>query len=98
MVHHNFVRTHDSLKKLIKKQIKGKVWGKYKKQTPMMSIGITDHIWTLKEFQALQARINKTVDSMEQLSKEIMGLRCFKTARFIRKRGYSVKKLLVRHI
>lgn len=49
MAHHNLVRTHDSLKKPDKKQIKGKVWSKYKKQTPMMSIGITDHIWTLKE-------------------------------------------------
>jgi len=54
MVHHNFVRTHDSLKKPDKKKpIKGKVWGKYKKQTPMMSIGITDHIWTLKELLTL---------------------------------------------
>ena len=49
MADHNFVRTHDSLKKPDKKHIKGKVWRKYKKQTPMMSIGITDHIWTLKE-------------------------------------------------
>jgi len=43
-----------------------------------------------KDFQALQARINKTVDSMEQLSKELMGLRCFKTARFIRKHSNNV--------
>ncbi|BDZ69346.1 hypothetical protein [Methanobacterium ferruginis] len=49
MTEHNFVRTHDSLKKPYKKQIKGKVWRKYKNQTPMMSAGITDHIWTLKE-------------------------------------------------
>ncbi|BDZ68649.1 hypothetical protein [Methanobacterium ferruginis] len=49
MTEHNFVRTHDSLKKPYKKQIKGKVWRKYKNQTPMMSVGITDHIWTLKE-------------------------------------------------
>lgn len=44
MTHHNFVRTHHSLKKPEKTQIKGKTYRKYKKQTPMMSIGITNHI------------------------------------------------------
>jgi hypothetical protein len=38
-----------------------------------------------KNFQALQVRIDKTVDAMEKLSKELVELRCFKTARFIRK-------------
>jgi len=49
MTHHNFVRTHDSLKIPKLTQIQGKTWKKYQKQTPLMSIGITDHIWTLKE-------------------------------------------------
>ncbi|NYB26453.1 MAG: hypothetical protein HVN34_09460 [Methanobacteriaceae archaeon] len=49
ITNHNFIRTHESLKIVDKKQIKGKTWKKYRKQTPTMSIGITDHIWTLKE-------------------------------------------------
>ena len=49
MTDHNFVRTHDSLKKPCKTQVNGKVWRKYQKRTPMMSVGITDHIWTLEE-------------------------------------------------
>ena len=49
MAHHNFVRTHLSLKKPIKIHVRGNVWKKYRSQTPMMSIGITDHVWTLDE-------------------------------------------------
>jgi hypothetical protein len=49
MTAHNFVRTHHGLKKENIEKIKGKVWKKYDKMTPMMSIGLTDHIWTLKE-------------------------------------------------
>jgi len=41
---HNFVRTHWSLQKPNLKRIKGNVWKKYDKITPMMSIGLTDHI------------------------------------------------------
>jgi len=46
---HNFTRPHDALKKDNLKQINGKTWQKYDKITPMMSIGITNHIWSLKE-------------------------------------------------
>ena len=49
MADHNFVRTHWSLQKPNLKRIQGNVWQKYDKITPMMSIGLTDHIWTLKE-------------------------------------------------
>jgi len=49
MTNHNFVRTHEALKILDNKQIQGKTWRKYQKRTPSMSIGITDHIWTLEE-------------------------------------------------
>jgi len=47
--YHNLVRKHHSLKKENLKQIKGKVWKKYDKITPMMSIGKTDHAWSFKE-------------------------------------------------
>jgi hypothetical protein len=46
---HNFVKPHHSLKKENLKKIKCNVWKKYDKITPMMSIGLTDHIWSLKE-------------------------------------------------
>jgi len=59
MTHHNFVRTHDSLKILKPTQIQGKTWKKYQKQTPLMSIGITDHIWTLKELLTYPYHIKK---------------------------------------
>jgi len=49
MADHNFVRTHWSLQKPNLKRIKGNVWRKYDKITPMMSIGLTDHVWTLEE-------------------------------------------------
>jgi len=49
MTDHKFIRTRDSLKKPCKTQVKGKVWRKYQKRTPMMSVGITDHAWTLEE-------------------------------------------------
>jgi len=49
MTAHNFTRPHFALKKENPKQIKGKTWQKYDKITPMMSIGITKHIWNLKE-------------------------------------------------
>jgi hypothetical protein len=49
MTDHNFVRPHHGLKKDNLERIKGKVWKKYDKVTPMMSIGLTNHIWTLKE-------------------------------------------------
>jgi hypothetical protein len=46
---HNFVKTHHSLKKKNLKKINDNVWKKYDKITPTMSIGLTDHIWSLKE-------------------------------------------------
>jgi hypothetical protein len=46
---HNFVKTHHSLKKKNLRKIKDNVWKKYDKITPTMSIGLTDHIWSLKE-------------------------------------------------
>ena len=49
MTSHNFIRPHWGLKKPNKQKIKENVWKKYDKITPMMSIGETDHIWTLKE-------------------------------------------------
>jgi len=49
MTVHNFTRPHFALKKDNLKQIKGKTWQKFDKVTPMMSIGITNHIWNLKE-------------------------------------------------
>ena len=44
MTSHNFTRPHFSLKKLNLKKIKGKVWKKFDKVTPMMSAGITNHV------------------------------------------------------
>ena len=49
MAAHNFTRPHRALKKENLKQIKGKIWQKHDKITPMMSIKQTDHIWSLKE-------------------------------------------------
>ena len=49
MAYHNFVRTHISLKVKMETQVRGNVWKKYQNQTPMMSIGVTDHVWTLDE-------------------------------------------------
>jgi len=46
---HNFTRPHFALKKENPKRIIGKVWKKYDKRTPMMSIGLTEHVWSLKE-------------------------------------------------
>jgi IS1 family transposase len=46
---HNFTRPHFTLRKENPKKITGKVWKKYDKITPMMSIRLTKHIWTLKE-------------------------------------------------
>lgn len=59
MTHHDFVRTHDSLKILKPTEIQGKTWRKYKKQTPLMSVGITNHIWTLKELLTYPYHIKK---------------------------------------
>ena len=49
MTSHNFTRPHAALKKENLKQINGKTWKKHDKMTPMMSIGRTKHIWSLKE-------------------------------------------------
>lgn len=49
MTYYNFCRPHDSLKMEDNVQINGNVWRKYRKQTPMLSIGKTDHIWTFEE-------------------------------------------------
>ena len=49
MTYYNFVRTHDSLKIPMKERIQGNVWREYQKRTPMMSIGVTDHIWSMEE-------------------------------------------------
>jgi len=48
MTAHNFTRPPFT-KKENKRKIKENVWKKYDKITPMISIGLTDHIWTLKE-------------------------------------------------
>jgi len=49
MTRHNIVRPHEYLKKPCKIHIRGKIWRKYQKRTPMMYAGITEHIWTLEE-------------------------------------------------
>ena len=49
MTYYNFCRSHDSLKIVDWKHVNGKIWKKFRKQTPMLSIGKTDHIWTLGE-------------------------------------------------
>ena len=49
MTYYNFVRTHDALKIPMETRIHEKVWRKYQKQTPMMSIGITQHVWSMDE-------------------------------------------------
>jgi hypothetical protein len=43
MAVHNLTRPHFALKKTQFKK-KSKVWKKYDKKTPMMSIGLTEHI------------------------------------------------------
>jgi len=45
---HNIVRPHESLKNPCKIHIRWKIWRKYQKRSPVMSAGITDHIWTWK--------------------------------------------------
>jgi len=49
MATHNFTRPHLGLRIENPEQINGNVWKKYDKVTPMMSIGLTEHIWSLKE-------------------------------------------------
>ena len=49
MTAHNFTQPHHSLKRTKIKNIIGNIWKKYEKVTPMMSIKLTDHVWTLKE-------------------------------------------------
>jgi hypothetical protein len=33
--------------------------GKYKKQTPAMAAGLSDHIWTMEEWATFPAKITK---------------------------------------
>ncbi len=49
MTHYNFARTHDALKTPMETRIHKRVWRKYQRRTPMMSIGITDHVWSMDE-------------------------------------------------
>jgi len=49
MTRQEIVRQHESLKKPCKIHIRGKIRRKYQKRTSMISAGITEHIWTLKE-------------------------------------------------
>jgi predicted GTPase len=49
MADHNFSRPHFSLRKENIQKIKDHVWKKWDKVTPMMSIGVTKHSWSLKE-------------------------------------------------
>jgi hypothetical protein len=49
MAAHNFTRPHQGLKIENFEQIKGNIWKKYDKITPMMSIGLREHIWSLEE-------------------------------------------------
>lgn len=49
MTYYNFVRTHDALKIPMETRLHGNVWRKYQKRTPMMSIGVTDHVWSMVE-------------------------------------------------
>ncbi len=49
MTYFNLIRSHESLKAPVNEHIKGKVWRKYRKTTPSMSCGITEHRWTLSE-------------------------------------------------
>lgn len=49
MTYYNFVRTHESLKIHKKERVRGNVWREYQKRTPMMSIGVTDYVWSMGE-------------------------------------------------
>ena len=49
MAYFNFVRTHHALRIPVKIGAKENMLKKFQKRTPMMSAGITDHIWALRE-------------------------------------------------
>ena len=48
-VYTNCVKKHSSLREQINEKVVGKVRRKWRHRTPAMSVGITDHIWTLRE-------------------------------------------------
>jgi hypothetical protein len=62
MVTHNLTY-HIPLKKLNLQNIKGKIWRKYDKVTPMMSAEETDHVWSLKELLTFPFHVHKNISS-----------------------------------
>jgi hypothetical protein len=50
--YHNFVRPHHGLREAVEEKITKKVIRRWRKRTPAMSAGITDHIWSLRELMS----------------------------------------------
>jgi len=48
-IYSNFVKKHFSLRKNINEKVVGRVRRKWRHRTPAMSLGITDHVWNLRE-------------------------------------------------
>ncbi len=50
--HNNLVRPHHALRKAISEKVIGRVFRKWRKVTPAMSAGSTDHLWSLRELMS----------------------------------------------
>lgn len=58
--YHNFVRPHRALCQKINEVVVGRVRRKWKRKTPAMAAGITDHVWTLRELLTFKTTITST--------------------------------------
>ena len=58
--YHNFVRPHRALFQKINEVVVGRVRRKWKRKTPAMAAGITDHVWTLRELLTFKGTITST--------------------------------------
>ena len=59
-VYTNFVKKHSSLRKQIDEKVVGRVRRKWCHRTPLMSAGITDHVWNLRELLTFKVPLIST--------------------------------------
>ena len=50
--HHNLVRPHRALAQRLDVQIKDRAPRRWRKRTPAMAAGLTDHVWSLRELMS----------------------------------------------
>lgn len=59
-VYYNFVKTHRALRQRTNVKVVGKVRRKWRRRTPAMAAGLTDHVWELRELLAWKPGIIST--------------------------------------